>query len=63
MSVSEIIPSTGSQNSGSVEILVEGGKEPYSFTWSDGKTTDKSFKALPCAGKLCRSGHRCRAAM
>jgi len=41
LSVSEIIPSTGSYNNGSVRIKVEGGKTPYSFSWSDGKITDK----------------------
>jgi len=41
LSVSEIVPSTGSYNNGSVRIKVEGGKAPYSFSWSDGKMTDK----------------------
>lgn len=40
VSVSEIIPSSGNQNNGSVSIQVKGGKEPYSFSWSDGKITD-----------------------
>jgi len=40
ITVSEIIPSTGSQNNGCVQIKVVGGKKPYSFTWSDGKITD-----------------------
>jgi len=41
LSVSEIIPSTGSQNNGSVQLKVKGGKTPYSFTWSDGKMCDE----------------------
>ncbi|MCP4312387.1 MAG: hypothetical protein GY790_14080 [Bacteroidetes bacterium] len=40
LSVSEIVPSTGSYNNGAVRIKVEGGKSPCSFAWSDGKITD-----------------------
>ena len=44
LSISEIIPSTGSYNNGSVMLEVEGGERPFSFTWSDGKMTDKPIR-------------------
>ena len=50
ISVSEIIPSTGSQNNGSVKIRVEGGMEPYSFSWSDGKTGENPSRYFLAPG-------------
>jgi hypothetical protein len=44
LSISEVIPSTGSQNNGSVRISAVGGRTPFSFSWSDGKITDKPFR-------------------
>ncbi len=46
ISISEVIPSTGSQNNGSVKINVTGGKMPYSFAWSDGKTSDTPVRSF-----------------
>ena len=44
ISVSEIIPSTGSQNNGSVRISVLGGRAPYTFSWSDGRISDNPIR-------------------
>ena len=44
ISVSEIIPSTGSQNNGSVRISAGGGRAPFTFYWPDGEKSDKPFR-------------------
>ncbi|MDX2413904.1 MAG: M64 family metallopeptidase [Bacteroidales bacterium] len=44
LSIAEITPSTGSMNNGSIKLVIDGAKAPYTLYWSDGLTTEESYR-------------------